>query len=146
MSKKKLAFVALPYKGHPKGREVAIDSACKILKTLTKEYSQNNTFVCLFLHDGAFLDDAVDAERSIGVKRSVDFLEMCDEFWIQEADLTLKSGISPWSALFDETKIALKWQKRSILFQVNPTRILRSPSMRIEQALEGVRKLRQKKE
>lgn len=142
----KLSFLALSYKGHPEGRLAALRDANIILGALTREFSQNNLFICLFMHDGQFLDDSCDAEREVGMRRSLSLLKMSDEMWIREVDLVLSSGISPHSALFDELEQAMKWRKRVILFQTDPIRILRSPAMRVEGALEEVRKLRKKKD
>ena len=142
----KLSFLALSYKGHPEGRLAALRDANTILGELTRKFSQNNLFICLFMHDGQFLDDALDSDRAIGVERSLNLLKKSEEIWIREADLTLTSGISPHSALFDELEQAKGWRKRVILFQTDPIRILKSPTMRVEGALAKVFKLRYKKD
>ena len=139
--KRKLAFLGVGFKGHPRGRAIAEIDACLILKVLTKEFHKTTTFICLFLHDAHFLDDTHVPDRAKGIVNSLTILHKCDEMWVRDVDLTLASGISHHSALFGEIEKAMKWGKRIVVFQEAPTRILRTPTSRVRAELKKIQEL-----
>jgi hypothetical protein len=55
-----------------------------------------------------FLDDAVEAEREVGISAALQFIDMCDELWVDDSN-GISEGMRREIKLADDLKVDIRY-------------------------------------